>query len=100
MAGQVLGTGTTPRRRAVFGLLDAVPDGRARAAGATPSTIFALVKKIRAYSDVPIVFLTYYNIVFRRGIERFYEEAGEAGKGSGRERQDTFRRPAGSAPAY
>ena len=54
-------------------------DDRARAAGATPSTIFALVKKIRAYSDVPIVFLTYYNIVFRRGIERFYEEAGEAG---------------------
>ncbi|MGB7788360.1 tryptophan synthase subunit alpha [Methanoregula sp.] len=54
-------------------------DDRARAAGTTPTTIFALVKKIREYSEVPIVFLTYYNIVYRRGIERFYREAGEAG---------------------
>jgi tryptophan synthase alpha chain len=28
---------------------------------------------------VPIVFLTYYNIIHRRGIERFYREAHEAG---------------------
>jgi tryptophan synthase alpha chain len=54
-------------------------DERARAAGTTPTTIFALVKKIRDYSEVPIVFLTYYNIVYRRGIERFYQEAKEAG---------------------
>jgi tryptophan synthase alpha chain len=54
-------------------------DDRARAAGTTPTTIFALVKKIREYSEVPIVFLTYYNIVYRRGIERFYQEAKEAG---------------------
>ena len=54
-------------------------DDRARAAGITPTSIFALVKKIREYSEVPIVFLTYYNIVFRRGIERFYEDARDAG---------------------
>ena len=54
-------------------------DDRARAAGTTPTTIFALVKKIREYSKVPIVFLTYYNIVYRRGIERFYQEANDAG---------------------
>ncbi len=54
-------------------------DDRALAAGTTPDTIFRLVKTIRAYSDVPIVFLTYYNIVYRRGIERFYHEAREAG---------------------
>jgi tryptophan synthase alpha chain len=54
-------------------------DDRARAAGTTPATIFIMVKKIREYSEVPIVFLTYYNIVYRRGIERFYREAKEAG---------------------
>jgi tryptophan synthase alpha chain len=54
-------------------------DERALAAGTTPDTIFKLVKEIRAYSEVPVVFLTYYNIVFRRGIDRFYREAHEAG---------------------
>jgi len=54
-------------------------DDRALAAGTTPDTIFRLVQEIRAYSDVPIVFLTYYNIVHKRGIERFYREAREAG---------------------
>jgi len=54
-------------------------DERALLAGTTPSTIFEIVKEVRAYSDVPIVFLTYYNIIYRRGIERFYREAHEAG---------------------
>ncbi|MDD1687343.1 tryptophan synthase subunit alpha [Methanoregula sp.] len=54
-------------------------DDRALAAGTTPDTIFRIVKGVRAYSDVPIVFLTYYNIVHKRGIERFYREAREAG---------------------
>jgi len=54
-------------------------DDRALAAGTTPSAIFEIVKKIRKYSDVPLVFLTYYNIVYRRGIEKFYREAHEAG---------------------
>jgi tryptophan synthase alpha chain len=54
-------------------------DDRALAAGTTPDTIFRMVKTIRTYSEVPIVFLTYYNIVYRRGIERFYQEAREAG---------------------
>jgi tryptophan synthase alpha chain len=54
-------------------------DERARAARTTPDTIFRLVRQIRAGSEVPIVFLTYYNIVYRRGIERFYREAAEAG---------------------
>jgi len=47
-------------------------DDRALAAGTTPSVIFEIVKEIRAFSDVPLVFLTYYNIVYRRGISRFY----------------------------
>jgi tryptophan synthase alpha chain len=54
-------------------------DDRALAAGTTPDTVFRLVKAIRAGSEIPIVFLTYYNIVYRRGIEQFYREASEAG---------------------
>jgi tryptophan synthase alpha chain len=54
-------------------------DDRALAAGTTPSTIFEIVREIRNYSEVPIVFLTYYNIVHRRGVDRFYREAHEAG---------------------
>ena len=54
-------------------------DERALAAGTTPDTVFLIVRELRAYSDVPIVFLTYYNIVYRRGIEQFYREAHDAG---------------------
>ena len=54
-------------------------DDRALAAGTTPDTIFAIVREVRAYSEVPIVFLTYYNTIYRRGIDRFYREAHEAG---------------------
>jgi tryptophan synthase alpha chain len=54
-------------------------DERALAAGTTPDTVFEIVREIRAESDVPIVFLTYYNIIYRRGIGRFYREAQDAG---------------------
>lgn len=54
-------------------------DDRALAAGTTPDTVFSIVKEIRAYSQVPVVLLTYYNTVYRRGIERFYRDAHEAG---------------------
>lgn len=54
-------------------------DDRALAAGTNPDAIFRIVKSVREYSDLPIVFLTYYNVVHRRGIDRFYREAHEAG---------------------
>jgi len=54
-------------------------DDRALASCTTPDTIFAIVREVRAYSEVPIVFLTYYNTIYRRGIDRFYLEAHEAG---------------------
>jgi len=54
-------------------------DERALGAGTTPSSVFEIVREIRKESDVPIVFLTYYNIVFNRGIDRFYREAHDAG---------------------
>ena len=54
-------------------------DERALAAGTDPDVIFSLVARIRSASEVPIVLLTYYNTVFRRGAGRFYQEAKEAG---------------------
>jgi len=54
-------------------------DDRALAAGTTPNTIFEIVREVRAYSEVPIVFLTYYNTIYRRGVDKFYREAHEAG---------------------
>jgi len=54
-------------------------DERALAAGTTPDTVFAIVREIRSVSDVPVVLLTYYNIVHRRGIGQFYREARDAG---------------------
>jgi tryptophan synthase alpha chain len=54
-------------------------DERALAAGTTVDTIFAIVRELRKKTDVPIVFLLYYNIVFHRGVDRFYREAHEAG---------------------
>jgi len=40
---------------------------------------FAVVKKIRAESDVPIVLFGYYNPLLQRGLERATREAAEAG---------------------
>jgi len=54
-------------------------DDRALRAGTTPSTVFEIVRELRKESEVPIVFLTYYNIVYRRGIKQFYREAHAAG---------------------
>ena len=54
-------------------------DERALAAGTTPNTAFEIVKEIRKESDVPIVFLTYYNIIYRRGVDTFCRQAHNAG---------------------
>jgi tryptophan synthase alpha chain len=54
-------------------------DQRALDAGATPDTLFSIIRAVRAQSGVPIMILTYYNPVYIRGIDRFYREAAEAG---------------------
>ena len=40
---------------------------------------FELVRRLRATSQVPVVFMTYVNPVLRHGVERFAREAREAG---------------------
>jgi tryptophan synthase alpha chain len=54
-------------------------DERALAAGTTVDTVFEIVRELRKKTGVPIVFLAYYNMIYHRGIERFYREAHEAG---------------------
>lgn len=54
-------------------------DTRAIRAGTTPDRVFELVRYIRVFSNVPVVLLTYYNIVHHHGILQFYRDASEAG---------------------
>ena len=54
-------------------------DERALAAGTKVDTVFEIVRELRKKMDVPIVFLAYYNMVYHRGVDRFYKEAHEAG---------------------
>lgn len=50
---------------------------RALAAGATPAGILSDLR--RADIDVPLVVMTYFNVVFRAGVDRFAAEAADAG---------------------
>ncbi|MCC8136768.1 MAG: tryptophan synthase subunit alpha [Clostridiales bacterium] len=52
---------------------------RALSGGVTTDKIFDMVKKIRANTQIPMVFMTYANVVFSYGIERFTKTAAEIG---------------------
>ncbi|OGF67522.1 tryptophan synthase subunit alpha [Candidatus Giovannonibacteria bacterium RIFCSPLOWO2_02_FULL_43_11b] len=54
-------------------------DNRALASGINVRRVFKLIKKIRSRSSIPISVLVYANLVYQRGIERFYREARNAG---------------------
>jgi tryptophan synthase alpha chain len=54
-------------------------DARALLSGMNPDTVFDLIKAIRKISEVPITVLVYANLVYQRGIERFYRDAQDAG---------------------
>lgn len=52
---------------------------RALSGGVTTDKIFDMVVKIRKNSSVPMVFMTYANVVYSYGIERFIKKASEIG---------------------
>ncbi|MBU9789513.1 tryptophan synthase subunit alpha [Lentilactobacillus sp. IMAU92037] len=52
-------------------------DLRAFAAGVRTKTVFEIVEAARKQTDVPIVFLTYLNIVFKYGYEAFCKKCQE-----------------------
>jgi tryptophan synthase alpha chain len=52
---------------------------RALSAGATVEKIFALARRVRRQTPVPLVFLTYLNPVFRYGYGAFFARCAETG---------------------
>lgn len=47
---------------------------RALSGGVTTDKIFEMVKSIRKHTDIPLVFMTYANVVFSYGTERFVKK--------------------------
>lgn len=61
------------------GLTNQLAAQRALESGMTASRVFELVKRIREKSQVPVIFYTYYNLVFSNGVENYVRAAKEAG---------------------
>jgi tryptophan synthase alpha chain len=61
------------------GLTNQLAAQRALEGGMTAGRVFELVKRVREKSQVPIVFYTYYNLVFSNGVENYVRAAKEAG---------------------
>jgi tryptophan synthase alpha chain len=61
------------------GLTNQLAAQRALESGMTAARTFELVRKIREFSQVPIVFYTYYNLIFAHGVENYVRDAKAAG---------------------
>ncbi len=61
------------------GLTNQLAAERALASGMTQEKSFRLVERLRAITDIPIIFYTYYNLVCARGIEHYVQAAKKAG---------------------
>ena len=61
------------------GLTNQLASQRALESGVSPVRVLDLVRKIRAESEIPIVFYAYYNLVFCNGVEAFVRSARAAG---------------------
>ncbi|MFX1451642.1 MAG: tryptophan synthase subunit alpha [Promethearchaeota archaeon] len=47
--------------------------------GMNTDIAFELVSKIREFTNIPIIFLTYYNLVLQRGLSKFFSDAKKSG---------------------
>ncbi|WP_269524765.1 tryptophan synthase subunit alpha [Coraliomargarita parva] len=61
------------------GLTNQLAAQRALESGMTSERVLELVRAIRRFSEVPIVFYTYYNLVFAQGSDLYAEKAKAAG---------------------
>ena len=61
------------------GLTNQLAAQRALESGCSRDDVFRLVEEIRKFSQVPIVFYTYYNLVFSQGLENYVTRSIEAG---------------------
>ena len=70
-----------------IGFSDPIADGpsiqaadlRALEAGMTVDRCFEFIEEVRGFSDVPMGLLVYYNLLLRRGVDRFCRQAAKAG---------------------
>lgn len=61
------------------GLTNQLAAQRALESGMTAARVFELVGRIREFSEAPIVFYTYYNLVFSNGVDAYVRAAKAAG---------------------
>ncbi len=61
------------------GLTNQLAAQRALESGMTAARVFELVRRLRETSDAPIIFYTYYNLVFSNGVDAYVRAAKEAG---------------------
>lgn len=61
------------------GLTNQLAAQRALEAGCCQTDVFRLVEEIRKFSEIPIVFYTYYNLVFSQGVEEYVARSLAAG---------------------
>lgn len=62
------------------GLTNQLAAQRALESGMTAAKVFELVRRLRAeFPEVPVVFYTYYNLVFANGVEAYVKAAKAAG---------------------
>ena len=61
------------------GLTNQLAAQRALESGMNNDKVFNLVKAIREYSSIPIVFYTYFNLVFSTGIDKYISRSRDAG---------------------
>lgn len=61
------------------GLTNQLAAQRALEGGMTAARVFELVRRIREFSQTPIVFYTYYNLVFANGVDAYVKAAQAAG---------------------
>ena len=54
-------------------------DIRALRSGTTTEKVFEMVKSLRQKTDIPLVFITYLNIVFYYGYDQFFTRCAEVG---------------------
>lgn len=61
------------------GLTNQLAAQRALESGMTAARVFELVRRLRESSETPIIFYTYYNLVFANGVDAYVKAAKAAG---------------------
>ncbi|BDH80023.1 MAG TPA: tryptophan synthase subunit alpha [Methanothermobacter sp.] len=57
-------------------------DTRALKNGITVDKCFKFLRKLRKFTPIPIGLLVYYNLIYQRGVEKFYKDTMKAGVNS------------------